>query len=382
MRLSIIIPTKDRFELVNIQLFNLSKQKKEIFEIIILDNSDCRLEAKKIKKLAKNYSYTKYIRTGNLNIVDNWNIGLQYSCGDYTTILTDKTFFVSGALLKIKKYLKEFEPDIFSWNYSTLYFDYLRNLDSKGYYRINDEINKDIHYFYSPILELNRLAKALKPRDDYNLDEYTRGKINFGFYSKRTLKKIKLFSGRYVTGACPDYSTRLAALYLSNKALHVKFNFVFFLHSIIKDNWSTGHRAHSNEKFALNIYNQLDLSVKNSFLVPGLYISQENFVTGEFISMSRRTGKLLGFSKLNWVIMIMKDLYFKRRWISLNSKKIQFEIFSKFVINNFTFLKRVQIIIIFLLITYLLRVYRYMYKIFFLRKVHIKKFNSLNELFS
>jgi hypothetical protein len=228
---------------------------------------------------------------------------------------------------------------------------------------------------------LNRLANAKKPRDDYNLDEYTRGKINFGFYSKRTLKKIKLFLGQHVTGACPDYSTRLAALYLSNKALHVKLNFVFFLHSIIKDNWSSGHRAHSNEKFALKNYNQLNLSVKNSFLVPGLYISQENFVSGEFISMTRRTGKLLGFSKLNWVVRIMKDIYFKRQWISLNSKKIQFKIFRKFVIHNFTFFQRVEIIILFLLRTFLLRVYRYMHKIFFLRKVHIKKFNSLNELF-
>lgn len=348
MKLSIVIPSKDRSDLLSIQLNFLKSQFKDLEEIIIVDNSSSLLESKKIKSLCKQHKCIRYIKSGNLNVSDNWDLAISSARGDYVSLITDKMFFADGALLRIKKNIKLYKPDIFSWNYCYINFEKKLNLKSKVTIDNFVDFNNDKPYFFSGWQDLKNRCDAKKSRVELSIEKYNRGKICFGFYSKKILKKIKNLKGNYCKGSCPDYSSLLAALYLSKKSIHSSSTYVYFIHPGKEQKWSTGHQAHLKELFAKKLFDQLDKKIKSFFLVPNLYISQHNFVSSEFLNFLKLINKVYLFNFFNWSLYIMEDVFFSKRvWISGKTKKKQIYLFLNYIKKNLSTMEYKKIKIFF-----------------------------------
>jgi hypothetical protein len=110
---SIIIPTKNRSSVLDQAITTVLRQSYPHWELIIVDNDDSNETQKVCQKF--NDSRLKYVRTGGLNMSDNWERGIDEAKGDFITYLQDKNFLRMHALQKVADTLKICETDFLAW---------------------------------------------------------------------------------------------------------------------------------------------------------------------------------------------------------------------------------------------------------------------------
>jgi len=111
---SILLPTKNRSHLVGYAIRSVLQQDFTDFELIICDNDD---DPDATRRVAEKYSdpRIKYIRTGGLDMIANWNTALDAATGQHVTVLEDKMIFYSGALAAIKPLIESSPSGIVVW---------------------------------------------------------------------------------------------------------------------------------------------------------------------------------------------------------------------------------------------------------------------------
>ena len=112
---SILLPTKNRSHLVGFAIRSVMQQGFDDFEIIVCDNDDDELATKSVVQHFDD-NRIKYIRTGGLDMISNWNTALAASTGDNITVLEDKMIFYPDALFEIKKKIEESPAGVVVWN--------------------------------------------------------------------------------------------------------------------------------------------------------------------------------------------------------------------------------------------------------------------------
>lgn len=111
--LDFIVPTKNRWHLLETTLLSFLAQTCKNFNLLIVDNSDDPkqdLLAQELLKKYKNKLSIKYHKTGGLNMLDNWNKGYQLSDADYCYLVTDKIVLDSRAVEIFEQGTKDY-PD-------------------------------------------------------------------------------------------------------------------------------------------------------------------------------------------------------------------------------------------------------------------------------
>ena len=117
---SILLPTKNRSHLVGYAIQSVLQQDFDDFEIVVCDNDD-DADATRLVVLGFADDRIKYLRTGNLDMVSNWNYALSAAVGDNVTVLEDKMIFYPGALVEIKDKIEQSQSGVVVW--STDIFD-------------------------------------------------------------------------------------------------------------------------------------------------------------------------------------------------------------------------------------------------------------------
>lgn len=112
---SILLPTKNRSHLVGFAIRSVMQQGFDDFEIIVCDNDDDELATKSVVEHFDD-DRIKYIRTGGLDMISNWNTALAASTGDNITVLEDKMIFYPDVLSEIKKKIEESPEGVVVWN--------------------------------------------------------------------------------------------------------------------------------------------------------------------------------------------------------------------------------------------------------------------------
>lgn len=111
--LDFIVPTKNRWHLLETTLLSFLAQTNKNFNLLIVDNSDEQRQELLAQKLLEKYKNTlsiKYYKTGGLNMLDNWNKGYQLSDADYCYLVTDKIVLDSRAVEIFEQGTKDY-PD-------------------------------------------------------------------------------------------------------------------------------------------------------------------------------------------------------------------------------------------------------------------------------
>ena len=200
--LSIIIPTKNRYEYLRYCIESLSQLDTNITEIIIQDNSDNN-EDFLIFLDSNDYKNVKYFYLADMNIsqTENSELALQKATGEYVCYIGDDDG-VTPWIIDIVRWMKRnkseatvFSPASYSWP----------DLE----YRVFKFPDLIIPYVDPRFIQLNprnELHKCLQEGGQIgNLP-----KVYHGVVSKAVLEKVKEKFGKYFPGASPDMANAVA----------------------------------------------------------------------------------------------------------------------------------------------------------------------------
>jgi len=110
-RFSILLPTRNRLELLTLAVETVRRQNFADWEVVISDNSSDEDIAGLV--LSVGDPRIRYIRTASfVPVTDNWNNALRHSTGDWVLMLGDDDGLTPGALRHLATVIDQFAPDL------------------------------------------------------------------------------------------------------------------------------------------------------------------------------------------------------------------------------------------------------------------------------
>jgi hypothetical protein len=116
MKISVLLPTRDRLELLPHAVASIRRLEDPDWEIVISDNCSSGDVEGYVTSLGD--ERVRYLRTPELlPITDNWNNALEHSTGDYVLMLGDDDALLSDYFTTIRRLIADFEePDVIYHN--------------------------------------------------------------------------------------------------------------------------------------------------------------------------------------------------------------------------------------------------------------------------
>lgn len=121
--LSIVIPTRNRPELLRNAVASVLDQGVSDLEVIVSDNSeDIYAEQNKLVLASYLDSEINYVRPpSTLAMVSHWEWAINHASGSYVGILTDRMVFKKGAIRRICEILRTRHPDLLTYGHDSLF---------------------------------------------------------------------------------------------------------------------------------------------------------------------------------------------------------------------------------------------------------------------
>ena len=110
---SIVIPTRDRSDLVSGLIWSILEQNFYDFEVIVCDNGNDNLTQEVLSTFEDDRIVN--IRTGNLGMSENYNVGIHAVSGKYLMCISDKGILKQGALSYLHELLVTEKHQCVTW---------------------------------------------------------------------------------------------------------------------------------------------------------------------------------------------------------------------------------------------------------------------------
>lgn len=296
---SIIIPTRDRPQYLQVCLKSIIEQTFQDYEVIIADNYTKKTN-KNIVDAFNDERFTHIVPPQSLSMHENWEFGLKHVRGEYILILIDKTLLYRKALETAYNVSKQMKVEIITW-----WPDSFRPKNEETSVEIGTFIPCSLPtsepHRYSLDNELKTLFNLTTPRGKEGC-HYYRGKICFGAYHKDLIKKINDRVGGIFYPISPDYTSMLSALSLGKSAVDINRPLMIQMITKISNGYNTLFHPECTNKFLSDIGNIEEIHQK--LPIPYAYASQHNIVIYDYITMKERLGKDFPNISLN-----MENLY-------------------------------------------------------------------------
>lgn len=303
---SILLPTKNRSHIIATAIQSVLIQSFHVFELIIADNDD---DPRATKIVVHSFvdERIKYIRTGGLYMVDNWEAARSYANGQYMLVLEDKLAYFHNALATLhgiilrsaaevlsfkmnapRKLIKYYEnkpvsPESFSSISSSLLLKaYLSQKPKLKGYRLShliprstnscisiDLISKILNrtgsdnYFslYSP-----DFTAAFKQLFCVDTIYYTKARL--GYFSSndsngRLLTNDKIASQKYFSGNSIGTDLSVATRYVPIKCPDIISNLIYNDYLMVKNQYGIADLYTDNCTYAFMCYKELVLRHKD-----------------------------------------------------------------------------------------------------------------------
>lgn len=303
---SVVIPTRNRPDMVGYAMQSLSRQSFRDFEVIVCDNHTGQPCKSVFDELAD--ERFRYIAPPvPLSMHDNWEFACDAAEGDFVTVLIDKTVLRPSALEILYKAVETHPAEVYSWWAEVYRPDDEQRSNNGGRYIPLDAPVASPSYF-DPVAELRR-RYGLDVRRGTEGVRYFWGKICFGAYHRDLIRRIKQGAGRLFHAINPDYTSMLAALAHTAKAVDVGEPLLIQFRSVR----SNGARCAVHPEVSLRFLTDTDpsLVLLDTLPVPGLYSSQHNVVAHDYVLMKNVLGKAFPDVQLeigNLLLRIREDL--------------------------------------------------------------------------
>lgn len=337
MKFSIIIPTQDRPDLMSLAVHHAVSQNYNNIELIVSDNSTT-LDLKekntlKLKPYIQNNNLIYVSPEKTLSAPEHFEYALQHATGDYVLYLTDKMMLLPDTLEIASHVIKKTNAEIVNWTYvSYEAVDYL-SPETNGVVKGEWPISPKTEYEeYDSIKHLAFKSSGALSRSKESIQDYVKGKICFGCYSKDLINRILEKTGSVYGGVTHDYSAMVQGLCLSKKSVILNNPGIVFVGLPLDK--SLGSLTHFCSFSAFKYYEHFPQPEKTlkSLLVPGLYSSQHNMVAHDYIKYLSIYDKKSLFYDRFWLSSIEEDLYLKGKiWRNEVEKKEQLNLFNSYI---------------------------------------------------
>ena len=279
-RFSVVVPTRDRPDLLAFCLQSLAAQTFADVEVVIADNPATAPARDVFDRLAKpGWHYTR--PENPVAMHDNFERAVGAATGDYVAVVIDKTLLHPSALTVADRALRDQPADIVTWqNEGFAPVNEGRNL-ARG--RFRPVTTPRAPALYEPSADLAvRFANATRRGSDR--EHYVRGKIVFGAYSRPLLERIHERAGRVFHPLAPDYTSMVPACVLAEGALDVGQPLLLSYYSVR----SNGRRVAADPAQSRRFIEAADPALIEELPIPGLYTSVHNIVAYDLASSAAR----------------------------------------------------------------------------------------------
>jgi hypothetical protein len=278
---SIILPTRDRPNLVSRVLESLAAQTFTDFEVIVSDNavnSPCLTEVARFLG-DKRFHYKKPSQP--MDMCKHWDFALEGANGQYITVFSEKFILRPDALALMAKEIMRSKPDVLTWQYEV--FDVRFSDGSNFYGDYHPLIKPGRPINYDPVSELTRrfqfnfplFCRQNKPKDNY-------GKIYSGAVNRDILARIKTNYGRIFHPLSPDFTSMVAILNESKICIDMNQGLMLLINIAGVSNGeatkaSVNFTRHSFESFGLDVNNH-----GQRLPIPGFWVGHHVNIAADF----------------------------------------------------------------------------------------------------
>jgi len=279
-RFSVVVPTRDRPDLLNFCLQSLAAQTFGDFEVIVSDNPVESPARESFDRWAS--ADWRYVRAKDpMPMHDNFEYGCAQASGDYVAVVIDKTALHPSALeVAHRALVAEPSADIVTW-WNEGYDPIAEGHDLTGRFVPAAEVVPPT--LYAPAAELARRF-ANDARRGADPVHYVRGKIVFGAYSSVLLDRIRECAGRVFHPLTADYTSMVPACVLSNGGVDVGRPLLVSFNSAR----SNGRLAGIDPGHARRFVEAADAAIVDALPIRGLYASVHNLVAYDLVSAAAR----------------------------------------------------------------------------------------------
>jgi glycosyltransferase involved in cell wall biosynthesis len=202
MKFSVLLPTRNRLDLLSYAIETVRRQDYADWEIIVSDNFSEEDIAGYVRSL--NDARIKYFRTEKfVPVTDNWNNALDKSDGDYVIMLGDDDCLMQGYFSTLKKVIEEHDAPDLVYTSAYLYaypgvmpdfpVGFLRSYSSR---KVFQSAQKPFWLGKSKAAELVEHSMNFKAAFDYNMQ--------FSLVSRKLIRAMEKY-GSFYQSPYPDY---------------------------------------------------------------------------------------------------------------------------------------------------------------------------------
>lgn len=321
---SLVIPTRDRADLVVQCLAFIGKQVFKDYEIILSDNGSFPL-AKDIYSSYSDDPRFKYVRPDHeMNMADHWEFAVSFARGEYVTVLSEKFMLRPDALSVLAELIGTHHPDIITWQFERFEVD---GSDlSVGHY--HPLMKPCAPRLYSPIDELNRrfsfdtpvFSRTLRHKNSY-------GKLYSGCVRRNILEKVKLQFNRIFPPYNPDFTSMVGILNEAQTAIDVGQSLMIV---VFANGFSTGDSTKVSLVSTVNYFKKYQESFdefKNHTLFDGCWVGHNNIIAFDYQELKNKSiaGPIqdIDIDRVNLFSWMLRDLSYIQDFGDFNKAEIE-----------------------------------------------------------
>ena len=208
MKFSILLPTRDRLDLLKLAIESVRLQDNPDWEIVISDNASTEDVCAYIASLDDQRIHC-YRTERLLPVTDNWNAALERSTGDYLIMLGDDDGLMRGCLARARALVEEWDhPDAIyteacQYAYPDVIPGHPEGFIQFGYNAFLEGATRPFRLPRETAIDMVRASASFRLRYGYNMQHF--------IFSQRLVEKLRP-KGPFFQSPYPDYYAANAIL--------------------------------------------------------------------------------------------------------------------------------------------------------------------------
>lgn len=216
IKFSVLIPTRNRLDLVKEAVASVRNQSYSNWELIVSDN--CSDDDVEEYVRSQGDDRIVYFRQSNpVSVTDNWNTANDMATGDYMIMLGDDDALVPQALEILEKRISDGHPQVVSF----MAYLYLQpNVDPR---EKTGDVNlanpfPEINYMEGQTLSLDWRRRTIK--NCFSFEQVIGYNMQFHCYSKEIVRVLQRY-GKFYEPPYPDYYTTSMCMLLAESFVYI-----------------------------------------------------------------------------------------------------------------------------------------------------------------
>ena len=284
---SVVIPTRNRANLLRYALQSALHQKFDDYEIVVSDNCSSDNTEQVVRHLAT--EKVTYVRTPrSFDMADSWEFALSQTRGEYVTYLCDDDAIHPALLEKVAKTIEREKVDIVAWPFGGTYH----------HRSWPDERERNLLCFVKPPRQ-TRIIESLSVLDELANCRFTPRLPRFlNSCARRTLiAEIVERVGRVFWPPCPDYTSGVVQLAFRGRLAYLDDLLLLWGVGAESIGASASTQGEAAKAFVEELRNN---NVPILEHVPVKILSPMNYGLDSFLFIYKKVAEMLPELEFNW----------------------------------------------------------------------------------